>query len=321
MAVETVDRAGGQPARAGAGGRAPARAADPGPAQRGAREDPAARRDRRVPGLPRPSRSRSCSGSAENGAGMRRAIEAVRNRASRGDRRGLQPHRALRPRPRGGGCPDPGAARGRGGPPPPAAHRDAHARGPGAGVRRAPRGASLRAADRVRRQRREPLPRLRDHPRPGPAGDDPGPRGTGRAALREGRQQGHRQGHLEDGDLVDPELPRRPGLRGDRAQPGLHRRVLHVDADAHRRGRHRGDREGGAPAPRPGVPAEAADRAPPAGRGRPVPVPRRRRVAPLQPAHHPQAAARLPERRLRGVQGVLAARRRPVPRACARCAA
>jgi glutamate synthase (NADPH) large chain len=32
--------------------------------------------------------------------------------------------------------------------------------------------------------------------------------------LRQGRHQGRRQGHVEDGHLHDPELPRRPGVRG-----------------------------------------------------------------------------------------------------------
>ena len=34
------------------------------------------------------------------------------------------------------------------------------------------------------------------------------------------------------GDLHHPELPRRPGLRGGGPEPGLHRRVLHLDRRA-----------------------------------------------------------------------------------------
>jgi glutamate synthase (NADPH/NADH) large chain len=44
--------------------------------------------------------------------------------------------------------------------------------GPRPRVGRAARGPSLRPAHRLRRQRRQPLPRLRDRPRPGPPGHD-----------------------------------------------------------------------------------------------------------------------------------------------------
>ncbi len=177
---------------------------------------------------------------------------------------------------------------------------------------RAARGAPLRAAHRLRGERREPLPRLRDPPRPDPDGDDQGPARRRREAVRQGGEQGHREGDLQDGDLHHPELPRRPGVRGHRPQPGLHRRVLHLDPHPHRRRRHRRGGEGGEDAARPRLPAQAARRAQAARHRRPVPVPQRRRAAPLQPAHHPQAAVRLPHGQLRALQGVRAAHRRPV---------
>ena len=67
-----------------------------------------------------------------------------------------------------------------------------------------------------------------------------GPADAAEKRYRKALAEGRRQGHLPDGDLDGPELPRRPGLRGARAQPRLHRRVLHRDADADRRHRDRG---------------------------------------------------------------------------------
>ena len=132
-----------------------------------------------------------------------------------------------------------------------------------------------------------------------------------RGQIRQGNRQGDREGLLEDGDLDHPELSRRPGVRGDRPQPGVHRRILHLDGVARGRHRHRRDR-----ARHPGAPGARVPRAPAAvgqsGSGRPVPVPQERRVPPVQPGHHPQAAAGLSHRRLRRLQGVLAPHRRSV---------
>ena len=55
--------------------------------------------------------------------------------------------------------------------------------------------------------------------------------------LHQGAQQGHPQGHVEDGDLDAAELLRRADLRGDRPRQGLRRSLLHVDGVAHRRRR------------------------------------------------------------------------------------
>ena len=53
------------------------------------------------------------------------------------------------------------------------------------------------------------------------------------AQLHQGAQQGHPQGHVEDGDLDAAELLRRADLRGHRPRQGLRRSLLH-------RGRRRG---------------------------------------------------------------------------------
>ena len=73
-------------------------------------------------------------------------------------------------------------------------------------------------------------------------------------------------------------------------KPGRHRQVLHLDALARRRRRARRHRPGSA---RCGTSAAFPDRAgqrPRARRRRPVPVARGRRVPPVQPGDHPQAA-------------------------------
>ncbi len=77
-------------------------------------------------------------------------------------------------------------------------------------------------------------------------------------ALPQGRDQGRDQGDQPDGHLHGPQLPRRPGLRGDRAQPRLRRRVLHLDADPDRRHRHRDREQGGQGPPGPRLAARAA---------------------------------------------------------------
>ena len=82
------------------------------------------------------------------------------------------------------------------------------------------------------------------------------------------------------------------------------RQVLHLDAVAHRRHRPRRDRRRGraraTSAPSPTGRCQRPD----ARRRRPVPVAPRRRVPPVQPRDGPQAAARLPHRQLRDLQGV-----------------
>ena len=57
----------------------------------------------------------------------------------------------------------------------------------------------------------------------------------GRDALREGAQQGHSQGDVEDGDLDAAKLLRRADLRSGRSRSRVRRHVLHLDAVTHRR--------------------------------------------------------------------------------------
>ncbi len=92
--------------------------------------------------------------------------------------------------------------------------------------------------DRLRVQRDQSLPRVRDHRRHDPRGSAGERRSQdGLQELREGRHQGRDQGGLEDGYFGDPELSRRPGVRGGWHSPGHHRPVLHLDAVAGRRHR------------------------------------------------------------------------------------
>ena len=78
--------------------------------------------------------------------------------------------------------------------------------------------------------------------------------------LRQGGHEGRHQGHVEDGHLGHPELPRRAGVRGPRPAAGRDRPLLHLDAVARRRHRPRRDRAGGAHAPPRGVPAAPGQR-------------------------------------------------------------
>ena len=124
----------------------------------------------------------------------------------------------------------------------------AHQGWPGAGERRAARGASLRAADRLRRRRDQSLPGVRDARRHDPRGRLAGhqPR-KGHLQLHQGRDQGCLQGHVEDGHLDGRELLRRPDLRGHRSESRVRRSLLHVDVVApvrRRPGRDRRGREG-----------------------------------------------------------------------------
>ncbi len=137
-----------------------------------------------------------------------------------------------------------------------------------------------------------------------------GPR-QGRQELRQGGRQGRRQGDVQDGHLDRPELLRRPDLRGGRPEPAGHRQVFHLDRLSNLRRRPRRDRRRRQGAARSGLPRPAAQR-PHAGGRRPVPVPQGRRIPPFQPRNGPQAAIRLPQRRLQGLQAVQRAGRRPV---------
>ena len=92
----------------------------------------------------------------------------------------------------------------------------------------------------------------------------------------------------------------------------VHRSVLHLDRVADRRRRHRRRRRGSAAASRARVSVAQRRRAGSRQRRR-IPVAPRRRVPPLQSGHGLQAAARDPQRPVRGLQGIHAARRRSEP--------
>ncbi len=202
-----------QPARRGARARAPARDEDADPAQRRAREAAPGRLER----LQLAHARHHLAGDRGRGRARGRRRPRLR-RGERGARRRHQRPDPLRPRARPRAGADPVAAGGRLGPPPPRARGHAPADRPGARVRRAARGAPLRHADRLRRQRDQPVPDVRVAGRARPGRPRAGRRG--RRARRDQRRQGHRQGpaqdDLQDGDLDDPVLQRGADLRGRR---------------------------------------------------------------------------------------------------------
>ena len=156
---------------------------------------------------------------------------------------------ARRPRARA----DPVAARGRRRAPPPRARGHAPADGPRDRDRRGAPGPPHRDADRLRRERREPVGDVRDRRRGGrrrPAASTPAARALeprrGRARRPQGDRQGPAEDDLEDGDLDDPVLLRRADLRGGRALARARRPPLHRHRVAHRRRRPRRARAGGA---------------------------------------------------------------------------
>ena len=94
-----------------------------------------------------------------------------------------------------------------------------HAGGADYRIRRAARGDALRAADRLRGERRESLPGARNGGSSVGSGDAEGA-GRGRSELHQSHQQGTAEDVLQDGHFHPAELPRRAGLRGHRAEPG-----------------------------------------------------------------------------------------------------
>ena len=151
-------RLGRQPAQPAAGGLPPPRTEVADPHQRGVREaaphGPAGPARRRAADpVPRDAR-RERPGQVDG----RDPPDGASHDRGRGSER---PH-PERPRRESRVRADPGAARGRR----PASlsdpRRPAHARRPRARNRRSARGASLRAADRLRRQRDQSVPRVRD---------------------------------------------------------------------------------------------------------------------------------------------------------------
>ena len=108
------------------------------------------------------SRTLDITWPVDGGRGRARGRRRPRlRRGERGARRRHQRPDPLRPRARPRAGADPVAAGGRRGPPPPRPQGHAPADRPRARVRRAARGAPLRHADRLRRQRDQPVPDVR----------------------------------------------------------------------------------------------------------------------------------------------------------------
>ena len=206
--------------------------------------DAAPRRPRRLRGA---HDRHHLAGRGGPGGHGRRARPRLR-RGPRGDRGAASTSSILSDRLLGAAArADPVAAGRRRRPPPPRARGHAPARGHHRRVRRAARGAPLRDADRLRRERDQPLPAARDarrarRRRPHCAGRRrrPRTRPPGAPERRQGDRQRAAEDDLEDGHLDDPVLLRRADLRG-------------------RRPRARADRHATSPAPPRGSAASALD--------------------------------------------------------------
>ena len=169
----------------------------------------------------------------------RRALQ----RRFRRNRFRLHDNRAFRSRSERGLRGDPRAARDRSSASSLDSRRHAHAGRPRRRIRRAAGGDAFLPAGRLRRGRRQSVPRVRND------GGDDSRRPTARhrrryrgPQLRQGRRQEHHESRVQDGDLDDAELSRRANLRGDRTGAGRYRQVLHLDAVARGRRRPRRDR-------------------------------------------------------------------------------
>jgi glutamate synthase (NADPH/NADH) large chain len=106
--------------------------------------------------------------------------------------------------------------------------KTAHEGGPGRRGRRRARGAPLRAADRLRRRRHQPVPRLRDdrgHDRAGNCW--PTSTRQRRQELHQGRRQGRAQGDVQDGHLHRASYHGAQVFEAVGLAPGPRRRVLH----------------------------------------------------------------------------------------------
>ena len=220
---------------------------------------------------------------------------------------------------------DPVAAAHRGGAPAPGPGADPHPGRADRRVRRLPRGAPRRRADRLRRRGGQPVPGLRvgrgpdRHRRAGRAST---PR-AGDPQLRQGARQGRPEDHVEDGHLDRLVVLRRAGLRGGR--PGHPAGAALLRAAPRARSAASGwprSTPRWPPGTRVAYPAErAAERsAPAAGRRRRVPVAPRGRAAPVQPGDGLPAPARHPQPAVRRVPAVHRQGRRAGRPGAARCA-
>ena len=135
----------------------------------------------------------------------------------RGGRRGLHDHHPVGPRREHEARADSEPAGHRGCAPPSRARGDAQSRGARHRDRRSARSAPSGAAHRLRRRRREPVPRVRDARRHDPQRHAARPDAReGRQELHQGVEQGRPEGDVQDGHLDAAELSRRADFRSRR---------------------------------------------------------------------------------------------------------
>ena len=223
---------------------------------------------------------------------------------------GLFDHRHLRPAGGQGTRRDTRAARALGDPPAPGRQGPAHQHGPRRRDRQRARGASLRAAGRLRRRGGPPLPRARDDPRPAPHRQGRGDQGD--QELRQGDRQGPEEGDVQDGHLDLHVVHRLADLRGGGSREIADRALLHRHRHQHRGHRAVRGRRGGDPHPPGRVRRERSRAEGDARRGRRVRLARARRGPHLEPRRRRQAAAVDARQLLRDLQGIRAARQRAV---------
>ncbi len=300
-----VHRAQAQPARH----RRAQPAAAPGSDAAGARllrdgEDPAHRALHRRQ-VPRLRARRHLSGGVGQGGGGGAPGVAVRAGGGRGALR-LLDHRDLGPpaRPRARG--DSGAARGVGDTPAPRWQGAAHLDRPGGGDRQRARGASLRAAGRLRRRGGASVSRARNPPFFFARQDE------SRQELRQGDRQGTEEGDVQDGHLDVHVLHRLAAVRGGGPGALAGRQVLHrhrLEHRGHRPVRHRRGSDPRAPC---GLRRARSGARRDARRGRRIRLARARRGPRLDARRARQAAARLARELVRDVQGIRGDHQRPV---------
>ena len=208
---------------------------------------------------------------------------------------------------------DPGPAGRRRRAPPPDPRGHAHAGRPGAGERRAARGAPLRPADRLRRRRDQPVPGVRDARRHDPPGHA-APASTTRRPVKN---------YVKAVDKGVVKVMSKMGISTVQSYCGAQIfEAIGLDQDViDKYFTWTPSRVGGigldviaaevAGAPRRAPSPTGRCQRPDARRGGQYQYRQRGRVPPVQPGDGPQAAARLPHRQLQGLQGVQRAGRQP----------
>ena len=252
--------------------------------------------------------------SEEGGAGLERALDELRARASEAVKAG---HTILIISDRGvsRSSRHPQPARDCRRAPSPGTGRHTHAVRPRHRVRRRARSAPCGAPGRLRRRGGQSVPGVRNARRHDPAARPGGDHARARRVeLHQGPEQGDSEGHVEDGHLDAAELLRRPDLRGHRARSGFHRSLFHVDGVPHRRRRHRSGGGGSPAAARARLP-DAQRRLSGPGCRRGIPVAPRRRAPSLQSGDRFQAPARDALGTIRDLSGVHRTGERPEPEA------